>query len=407
MDPKEFIAGLIKAGTAATGFLPGVRLPAIALRTALGASGDALAASAEGEDPLQAAMRGGAMNMVGEGMAKAIPAVSTRAALATGSKLEGLRNLNPAAKAYNREAERRMVPITVGETKRVKAGKGAAAAELEAAETSNPARIPFKNLEGSNDDLARRTINSDTPRTDRMAVQGSEAKFRREQLLERNGISDQDFRTMSVQLQQHMNIPLKDAQEMILSHLSDNTDLSVRQLGEAMRGIRNKGQSVVDARQKGAFVPSTELTKQQASANRSGRMRDEYRAVDTDTRTPMQRLRTDVDNSGRLGLGSTGDMQRANNRFSDLAQMEEASEQIRHDLGFTAVRGALGEGAGYMLGLPGGLGSVLGWSATPQNISGLGFLLSKLSRFAPSTVRSSQAAQDFQEGSGVKRRKPQ
>jgi hypothetical protein len=73
IDPKEFISGLIKAGTAATGFLPGVKMPMVALRTALGASGDALAATVEGEDPLDAAMRGGAMNMAGEGLARVLP----------------------------------------------------------------------------------------------------------------------------------------------------------------------------------------------------------------------------------------------------------------------------------------------------------------------------------------------
>jgi hypothetical protein len=386
-------AKAMQAAAVGTSFIPGAGPAATALRVALPTLFSAGAEAVEGNDPFPEATFQGGMGLGGEALARGIPALTTRLALASGGVLPRMfpGGFRKAAQAFNRQAGKREMPLLVGRGEPdalspilgdSKSAIRQAGQKLEAAESAAPHMTPAQDLVAP-----PATTGSRLPVTREEKLGQFNKDTVEEQVMAANGLSRAQWNRLSKRQR---------------VKLINDTELSVRDIGETQRAVGREARPAIKAQKEG-----TPTYMSPDDAQNSERLMDTIRDVrhgigDTQGLKPQGIF------SKLIGAdpkpGEIGAIKAQDRNIADLRVMQEANDVMRSggplgDLGLWSMRGALGEAAGRAMGLPWGAGSAAGLTLlNPAALSGVGFGLSRVaSPVGPAVERLFELQEMFEE----------
>ena len=424
---KDVISAILRGGAAASSFIPGVGQLGLAARMGMAPALSALASGAQGEDMTDEFTKQFALSGAGEGLSKVIPMISTPLALAFGgaaSRIKG--NFGKTVGAFNRQAERRVMPVLPGraaekgilskvlpdsKTMLKKAGDN-----LEAAELASPATLGADDLQvPSKGRMSRTPISKDEARESFNEETVSEQVMQKLKMdfgLDNAGARElwENGPPLPSGLTQQNPAQLSQLQARVRdrfrSWATGETKLTTREVGELQRAVSGEAGPVLKAKRSDQFIPADSMEKAQLSSGLMDELKA-FRHGPADVGTPQTKM--DLLMGRAPSPGQKGAIHAADKMFSDYKLIDEANQHMRAggilgDPGVIATRGSLGGAAGYAMGINPGLTAALAvLGLNPQAISGAGYGAAGLARYTPGALRTLEAKESVRK---VKRKDP-
>lgn len=390
-DPKQFVKGLLNAGTHAlelgAGFaVPGGFIPQMAAAGTSGLVGGGLRGLINGENLLDKAGEGAASNAMLQGGAGAVEALAPRVALPLSLFLGGAKGAFPKStmsdlvEPFLRQFEKTGTGVSVGNVAKSAALRKPLNEEIAALESSvsgHPLRM--RELRGATNPLREQArVTGTHPTSERADLRSAES-----------GIIKEHIQSGAGQLREPGKTPVR---------VPDRYK-TAREGFELARGLRKDARAFMRQKEGGAFTTTSRDINPQANLAVATKI-DEILDPIMRSNPPTSR-----------GFANAGDQRdEINSLLSDLYKQEEISSAIRggggviSDVGAMGSRGGLASGTlGNVLSATGqtapplkGIGTLLGMvGLAPRPISAAGYGAAHVAKSAPTLERLRQALADL------------